>query len=488
MPATDKWITKIRLQTLLIFCGVLFAVFFVMSWSSYQVASGVVNKQIEQNTLPLTSDNIYSQIQRDLVTPMFIATMMAHDTFVRDWALQDNPADEPMQRYLNEINQRFGTFLSFFILEKDNRYILPDQVQLLDEVDPNNSWLAEVRALPATRPYTVKIGHDPHNHDQTDIYIDHLVYDYQGQQIGITGVGLSVDEIRRLITKYQSKYERVIYFVDKNGDVTLRGRGQKVIPLKQREGAQQIIDKLFSGEQSSYSFDGANGRVFVNVRFVEEFDWYLIVEEHDKSKHHALFSQFLINVLIALGITLVVMIISYLTQSKLFKRLAVAATADPLTGASNRRSAEMTFNAMRKAGDAEPLALMVLDIDHFKQINDQHGHDAGDIVLKKLVEHCRTHVRQTDVICRWGGEEFVMLFSQCEQNKAHELAERIRQGVEQLQIITGGKRLNVTISAGLAMVNDDGSLSDWVNRADEALYRAKNSGRNHILWWLAEDE
>ena len=487
MPATDKWIAKIRIQTLLIFCCAVFAVFFVMSWSSYRVASSVVNKQIEQHTLPLTSDNIYSQIQRDLVTPMFIATMMAHDTFVRDWALQEQPSSEPMQRYLAEINQRFGTFLSFFILEKDNRYILPDKVLQMNMVDPDDSWLSEVLALPSQRPYTVKLGHDPHDHDKTDIYIDHLVYDYQGQRIGVTGVGLSVAEIRKLINKYQSKYQRVIYFVDKQGNITLKGRSTDIVPLNKRAGAAPIIDKLFSGEQSSYSFDGTDGRVFVNVRFVEEFDWYLIVEEHDKSDHHALFSQFVINVLIALGITLVVMIISYLTQSKVFNRLAIAASADPLTGAANRRAAEMTFNAMRRNSDNQSLAIMVLDIDHFKQINDQHGHDAGDIVLQKLVEHCRTHVRQTDVICRWGGEEFVMLFGQCEQDKAHELAERIRQGVEQLQIITGGKRLNVTISAGLAMVTDDGSLSDWVSRADEALYRAKNNGRNHIQWWSAAD-
>ncbi|KFZ39282.1 hypothetical protein HR45_02530 [Shewanella mangrovi] len=485
MPASEKWLAQKRLKVLLLYCAVLFTVFFVMSWSSYHVASKVVSQRIEQNSLPLTSDNVYSQIQRDLVNPMFIASLMAHDTFVRDWALQASPPAAPIQRYLTEINSKFGTFLSFFILEKDGRYFLPDRVLQLDNMPGNGDWYRRLQALPLEQHYTVDIGHDPDNPERTDIYIDHLVYDYAGQRIGVTGVGLSVNKVRKLITEYQQKYQRTIYFVDQQGKVMLQSKNGQLQSLKQRQGIAAIYNRLFTGEETSFHFEDELGTVYLNVRLVEEFNWYLIVEERDGVSNSPMFSQFLINVGTALAVTLVVLAVGFVTQGRFHRRLAHAATVDPLTGANNRRSGELIFSAMSKDSDSWPMALMILDIDHFKQINDTYGHDTGDLVLKKLVEHCRTHVRQSDIICRWGGEEFVMLFSHCDAQKAQDLAERIRLGVEALTIITGGKRLSVTISAGMVMMEPSGSLSDWLLHADEALYQAKSQGRNQIVWWPA---
>ncbi|WP_417760192.1 diguanylate cyclase domain-containing protein [Shewanella sp.] len=486
MPATEKWLAQKRLKTLLLFCGVLFAVFFVMSWSSYQVATSAVTHQIEKNSLPLTSDNVYSQIQRDLVTPIFIARLMAHDTFVRDWALQTTPAAEPMQRYLTEINKRFGTFLSFFVLEKDNRYFLPDRVLDVTQLPGNKDWYQQVKQLPAEQYYRVDIGHDPDHPERTDIYIDHLVYDYDGNQIGITGVGLSVNEVRKLITRYQQKYQRTIYFVDAEGTVVLQSHASHLSSLAQREGISEIYPKLFQQESNSYHFYDSEGKVYLHMRLVEEFGWYIVVEERENSSQTRLFLQFLINIGIALVVTAIVLLVSLLTQSGFQRRLARAASFDPLTGASNRRAGEAIFSTMRKHSHSLPIALMLVDIDHFKQINDSHGHEVGDQMLMRLVEHCRRHVRESDIICRWGGEEFVMLFAQCEQVKANELAERIRQGVEQLAFNLDGKRLQMTISAGLVMVGEQGKLAHWVNQADEALYRAKEQGRNRVIWHVTE--
>ena len=98
---------------------VLLSAFFLTSWSSYQVARHSLTEQIESNTLPLTSDNIYSEIQQDLLRPIFISSLMAHDTFLRDWALSDEADAQPMVRYLKELQERFGTVTSFYVSEKD---------------------------------------------------------------------------------------------------------------------------------------------------------------------------------------------------------------------------------------------------------------------------------------------------------------------------------------------------------------------------------
>ncbi|MCH1920181.1 sensor domain-containing diguanylate cyclase [Shewanella sp. A3A] len=485
MPTTDKWLVKTRLKTMLLFCGVLFSVFFVMSWTSYQIASRAVNQQIEDKSLPLNSNNIYSQIQRDLLMPMSIASMMAHDTFVRDWALLPEPPAAPMQRYLREINHTFATSVSFFILEKDGRYFLPDRISQVQQLPGDGSWYRALHELPLARHYRVDIGHNPYRPSTSDIYIDHLVYDYQGQQIGIAGVGLSMDKLRDLLTEYQQQYRRAIYFVDRHGQVMLQGHDNQLQQLSEREGITEVYRDIMQGKAKSVHFEDSQGRVYLNVRLVDEFDWYLVVEERDEGRHSPIHLQFLVNLAAAFTVTLVVLLVSWLTQSRFQHRLLRAAVIDPLTGASNRRAGDAIYQQWQKDSSVWPVALMMLDVDHFKQINDTYGHDVGDRVLKKLVEHCRTHIRQDDMLCRWGGEEFLLLFSQCPQDKAHELAERIRHGIELLPIVTGGKRLNLTVSAGMAMLTPEESLADGVTRADEALYLAKTQGRNRIIWWSA---
>ena len=159
---------------------------------------------------------------------------------------------------------------------------------------------------------------------------------------------------------------------------------------------------------------------------------------------------------------------------------------DPLTGVFNRRTflelAEKEIARSRRADT--PLALVMLDLDHFKVINDRHGHLAGDFVLKRFVEITRFCLRQEDLFVRYGGEEFCVLLPNTTSDEALALAERVRRAVENAAFIfkTGKDEpaIPVTVSAGVAEL-DRARLEEiggLVSRADEALYAAKRSGRN----------
>ena len=161
------------------------------------------------------------------------------------------------------------------------------------------------------------------------------------------------------------------------------------------------------------------------------------------------------------------------------------ALTDPLTGAFNRRTflelAEKEIARTRRARGA--LSLVMLDLDHFKQINDRNGHIAGDIVLKGVVSVVLTCLRKEDLLVRYGGEEFCILLPGVAIDRAAILAERTRSAIEQAHFLFDGRPLRVTVSMGLATLSSDGyeGVNTLVSRADEALYSAKKGGRNRVV-------
>jgi diguanylate cyclase (GGDEF)-like protein len=161
------------------------------------------------------------------------------------------------------------------------------------------------------------------------------------------------------------------------------------------------------------------------------------------------------------------------------------ATTDSLTTVYNRRTfkelAEPQLSRSRRAD--MPVSLLMLDLDHFKRINDTYGHLGGDDVLKAFAGLVRSCLRKEDLLARYGGEEFVVLLPGAAQAQAFSLAERIREEVAARSFDANGHLVRVTVSIGIASEAGDTlpSLEAMLGRADEALYRAKNEGRNRVV-------
>ena len=161
------------------------------------------------------------------------------------------------------------------------------------------------------------------------------------------------------------------------------------------------------------------------------------------------------------------------------------ATHDDLTGLLNRRAMldRMQLEQRRSLRSGSPLLIAQLDIDHFKAVNDTHGHAAGDLVLQSFADTVRRNVRDTDVLARWGGEEFVLLLCDTPAADAVTLMERLRQAVQAMQVpvAQGGQPITVTVSIGLARHTPADPLAGTLERADRALYAAKAGGRNRVV-------
>lgn len=169
---------------------------------------------------------------------------------------------------------------------------------------------------------------------------------------------------------------------------------------------------------------------------------------------------------------------SWLLTEKQFQ-LVTLATTDPLTGCANRlqlntKLSESSYNFHRYR---TPSSLIVLDIDHFKQINDSQGHAAGDLALTEFAKLMASRIRQTDRLFRYGGEEFIILLPNTRVNDAYRLADSLRQAAEAHEFNLSKP---LTTSGGVAEIIEGEGWDHWLNRADEALFEAKRGGRNRI--------
>ncbi|WP_394204272.1 diguanylate cyclase [Shewanella waksmanii] len=463
----------------------LLGAFVLTSAISYQVAHESLREQIADNALPLTSDNIYSEIQQDLLRPIFISSLMAHDTFVRDWTLNQEQQPEKLIRYLKEIQDKYDTVTSFFISEKTRNYYHSSGVlKQIEDTNPDDAWYFRVRSLPAHELYEVNIDPDSADKSRTVVYVNYKVFDFNGNFIGVTGVGLAVDKVKELVELYQQRYNRRVYFVDTEGKVTLHGAeyegGQS---LQGSQGLTKYATRILTSPSASLTYQRDGKTIYLNSRLVSEFKWYLIVEQYEVESEQKLMNTFWFNIMLSVAVTIIIIVIANMTLGRYQRRLELLASTDKLTGVANRQAFDSTYSQALQTclANQQPLSLVLLDIDHFKAINDSHGHNIGDLVIQSISHTLMDVVAKQGLVCRWGGEEFLLLLPDYDLARANELAEQVRHKVAERTIRVNGHQVRVTVSVGVASYRHDEQRDQLLNRADTALYQAKELGRNQVV-------
>jgi diguanylate cyclase (GGDEF)-like protein len=173
-----------------------------------------------------------------------------------------------------------------------------------------------------------------------------------------------------------------------------------------------------------------------------------------------------------------------IANAMLHQELRAQAIRDPLTGLFNRRSLEqsLTHELHRAQRRQTRVGVLMLDIDHFKQLNDEHGHAAGDLTLRAIAGFLERVTRKEDLVCRYGGEEIIIVLVECSLVDLLHRAEQIRDGIRSLDLSFDGKPLGtITVSIGASIRPDHGTgAEELVRAADEALYRAKSNGRDRV--------
>lgn len=164
---------------------------------------------------------------------------------------------------------------------------------------------------------------------------------------------------------------------------------------------------------------------------------------------------------------------------------------DPLTGLATRFAIlpklDQERERVRRSG--EPSSIGMVDLDHFKAVNDTYGHNAGDLVLQDVARYLLKNVRQYDQICRYGGEEFLILLPNTEPQRAKHVLDRLRRGLKRRRIAVGnGKDISISASFGIATLDPDLPVLAAIDRADQAMYAAKQAGRNRVRIWTGNNK
>ena len=471
-------------------CLLLSAGFLATTLVSYYVSRGAIYEAIVATELPLTSDNVYSEIQKDLVRPVLISSMMARDTFLRDWVLDGEGDVERMTRYLGEVKTHYATVSSFFVSEVTRNYYSTDGI--LKAINPNearDTWYFRVREM--NEPYEINVDRDLANRDALTIFINYRVFDYQKRFIGTTGVGLTVDTVNRLIDDYQQRYGRVVFLADATGKITLSGKNHvdahgaahpSHSSIHNIDGLREQADAILKAGSGSFEYLDEGQRNFVNVRYLPELKWYLFVIKPESRALGSIQKTLYVNLLLCLVITAIVLLIVHLTISRYQRRLEKMATTDHLTGLANRHALNLLLDQQTRAfaRHGRPLSAIMVDIDHFKNLNDRYGHLAGDEVLRKIAAMLGTSLRASDIACRWGGEEFLLILAETDQTAATRIACTLRDRIQETRHTIDGQPVAVTISAGVATYRADESRDSFIARADVLLFAAKDAGRNRV--------
>lgn len=468
---------------------ILAAAFIITNLQNYTFSHTAVRKNLINSVLPLTRDNIYSEIQIKIVRPIFISSLMANDTFLKDWAINGERDRVLIRKYLRTIKEKYDFFSVFFVSEKTgNYYHYKGILKKISAKDPHDVWYDRFKKM--NREYDLDVDTDQAGGNRLTIFINHRLNDYKGNLLGVTGVGLNLERITDMIRSHNNLYGCSIYLTNRAGTFQVHSDSALIEKANIRSipGLSETADRILSGsgESAMHEFESGGKKFLLTSRIIPEFDWFLFVQIDEQSRMQSIIKNIKTNIAFGIVISLLVLSIAIITVNYFQTKITQMAVTDELTGAYNRKEFESHFRKAAYASqrNREPFSIIIFDIDDFKNINDSRGHNEGDRVLKTISDIASGSKRLTDLLVRWGGDEFILLTPGGTAESAL-AAERLRKLVADHDFtperpVNGKTKFQVTISCGVSGYVKGDTIDSAVSRADAALYRAKLKGKNRV--------
>ena len=468
---------------------VLIVSFTFTSLISYNVTRTSLNNDSKTKILPLISDNIYSEIQKELLQPIHNSSIMANDEFLVNWVLSGEQDLEEVVRYLQRIKDRYGYFSAFYISARTNNYYYYEGIlKQISPEDEHDIWYYDFIRM--NRDYDLDVDNDEATSGTLTVFINHRLEDNLGNFLGVTGVGLQMSEVGETLESYHQRFGHLIYLVDSEGLIQIHPNQDLIekINIRDLEGLDNIGDDILKNDDVThyYEYRTGNGEVTLSARYLPDLDWYLIVEQDQTQALETARLGLFGNIGVGLLVTILVIGLVIIVVNLYVSKLEETASRDELTGLYNRRKMdellirEIAF--AKRYGDS--FSLMMLDIDYFKSVNDTYGHHAGDHYLVLLAKVLQKEVRVVDFVGRWGGEEFIILLPKTRIDQASVLAERLQKAVEQIQLEIDRGSISRTASIGITSTQSGTmDVDEIIRQADAAMYRAKQDGGNRVVVW-----
>jgi len=305
-------------RIIILISGLLLASFVSTSLISYFTARDSLEREILSSALPLTSDNVYSEVQRDMLSLILISSTMANDTFLHTWVRKGEKTPDEMISYLKEITNKHKVLTSFFV--SDRTYIYYQAKGILKKIKADafrDKWYFRLRE--SKDKYELNIDMDMANNDVMTVFINYKVFDSGGSFVGITGMGVRIAAARDLMERYKRKYDRNIYFVAKDGKIIFYPNSSPFKKLNIKRVPELVPLLKNNSKGGEYIRDGK--RYLVNIRYIDELRWYLVVEQPSDSMNVPIFNALVVNLVFCAIVILVVVVIVTLLINRHHKKL-----------------------------------------------------------------------------------------------------------------------------------------------------------------------
>lgn len=494
-------IIRQRRRLLVTLTALLLAAFGAIIAVSYLVARGAIRDRIENRELPLAGDAINLEIRAEAMRPVVVSEQMANNRFLRDWIVAGERDRRTIHAYLREIRSHFQMSSAFFVSQRTHRYY--DHAGIAKTIhpadDPADAWFERVRT--SRRPYEINFAADTlRGRGVLTGYVNFRLVDEQGRFLGVVGVSVRSDRIIDRVRASSRQFQREVRLFDVSGEPAVRDprTPTPIGRLQDLPGLGSIAATILSSGQTpvklSYRDPTLGDLIHVNSRLMPDLGWYLVVMQNERQSMAGVGRALRWSIVIGALATLLTIGLVVLVVNRFQRRLGQMASTDRLTGVANRMSGDDLVRTVHAAAvdTGRAYSLLLIDCDRFKEVNDEHGHLAGDHVIAELAGLIQNNLRSSghgrepgsarpvDIVVRWGGEEFLAILPNTDLAGAAHVAEALRRTVADHVFAVRTLSLRRTVSIGVAQWDGAEASEHLFHRADAALLRAKNDGRNRV--------
>ena len=453
-----------------------------LSVFSYLRSRQQFDRQMMTEILPLTSDAVAANIEYLISQPVLASRLAADNSLLVDLLLGGNQQAGAIASYLRSVQRSTGVATAFLVSEQSRKYYGPSGlVRTINTASAQDQWYQHF--LDSGRAVELNLDRDTADPSQTLAFVNVRIEGADRQLLGVAGLGVDVDFLRNKLAGYQRDYGARLLLVNQGGEIVLASDDSSG-SLADLPDIGKLSRAILNHPKMALELDSAGSYYYVNAIQIPRSGWTLAVIQKPNAEEEALRRLLIQNSVAALLIGCLLIIVGRLTIGRDQEKLQQSASTDNLSGLLNRQAFNSIFEELRSHGSRPDsgLAIALMDIDHFKRVNDTYGHPAGDAVIRAVARAIKASVRESDPVFRWGGEEFLLLLpmSNLEQAMARLEALRSHLRATEIQLEPADARTSITLSFGLTLHRPGESSATALERADQALYEAKRTGRDRI--------
>ena len=426
----------------------------------------------------------FQLIVEQLMQPLHISQTLAKAKELND--LMRNPLNNEDQIFatLKRLSQEFS--LNFFIASEISRIQYNSEGKKIELTEDKVDWYFRYKAQSEDAMADIGQWQNP------QFYIDLKIYDDEGNFLGVFGVGKSLDAFTHVFNEYKKTYGYDFIFVDQNKDITLTSDPELLIKgVTFKNLADLPWFQALEPEQQHTSLNNLllqidGQEALIAELNIQPFNWTLYIITPLQFRQTEISRGFILSIVTLLAVIFGLFLLIYNLLYYFKKDMQKIKKIDILTELANRNNITLKFEELMY--EKQSVSLVLIDLDNFKPINETHGRKAGDIVLSQVAQMLLNNIRDTDILGRWCGEEFIVLMPDTGPHEAAELCQELCKKLAAATITTGTTSIQITASFGISFTATPRTLPEVVCVADDALFSAKRDGRNMVRVQLIESD